>query len=89
MCGIAGWYRRGVASGRQDGDRASVRHDRRSSPRRHFAEPQLRGLDPLEQFMLADITVYMPGSLLNRLDRESMAASLEARVPFLGHKFVE
>ena len=42
-----------------------------------------------KQFMLADITVHMPGSLLNRLDRASMAASLEARVPFLGHKFVE
>ena len=57
--------------------------------REYFADPDLRQLDPLEQFMLADITVHMPGSLLNRLDRGSMAASLEARVPFLGHKFVE
>lgn len=39
--------------------------------------------------MLADITLHMPSSLLNRTDRASMAASLEARVPFLGHKFVE
>jgi asparagine synthase (glutamine-hydrolysing) len=39
--------------------------------------------------MLADITVHMPGSLLNRLDRTSMAHSLEARVPFLSHKFVD
>jgi asparagine synthase (glutamine-hydrolysing) len=31
----------------------------------------------------------MPGSLLNRLDRGSMAHSLEARVPFLSHKFVD
>ena len=45
--------------------------------------------DPLDQFMLADITVHMPGSLLNRLDRGSMAPSLEARVPFLSHKFVD
>jgi asparagine synthase (glutamine-hydrolysing) len=31
----------------------------------------------------------MPGSLLNRLDRGSMAHSLEARVPFLSHGFVD
>src|SRR5690606_332871 len=46
-------------------------------------------LGPLEQFMLADVTVHMPGSLLNRLDRASMAHSLEARVPFLSHDFVD
>jgi asparagine synthase (glutamine-hydrolysing) len=55
----------------------------------YFANPELRRLGPLEQFMLADITLHMPSSLLNRTDRASMAASLEARVPFLGHKFVE
>lgn len=31
----------------------------------------------------------MPGPLLNRLDRASMAHSLEARVPFLSHQFVD
>jgi asparagine synthase (glutamine-hydrolysing) len=55
----------------------------------YFADPELRRLGPLEQFMLADITLHMPSSLLHRTDRASMAASLEARVPFLGHKFVE
>jgi asparagine synthase (glutamine-hydrolysing) len=55
----------------------------------YFAGPEARGLSPLEQFMLADITVHMPGSLLNRLDRASMAHSLEARVPFLSHRFVD
>jgi asparagine synthase (glutamine-hydrolysing) len=55
----------------------------------YFGSPDARGLDPFEQFMLADITVHMPGSLLNRLDRASMAHSLEARVPFLSHEFVD
>ena len=55
----------------------------------YFSDPATRSLDPLEQFMLADITVHMPGSLLNRLDRTSMAHSLEARVPFLSHRFVD
>ncbi|MFL6727836.1 MAG: asparagine synthase (glutamine-hydrolyzing) [Sphingomicrobium sp.] len=43
----------------------------------------------IEQFMLGDLTVHMPASLLQRLDRASMAHSLEARVPFLSHRFVE
>ena len=55
----------------------------------YFPDPADRALGPLEQFMLADITVHMPGSLLNRLDRASMAHSLEARVPFLSHRFVD
>ncbi|HJQ18502.1 MAG TPA: asparagine synthase (glutamine-hydrolyzing) [Allosphingosinicella sp.] len=55
----------------------------------YFASPEVRRLDPLQQFMLADLTVHMPGSLLNRLDRGSMAHSLEARVPFLSHGFVD
>ena len=39
--------------------------------------------------MIGDLTVHMPASLLQRLDRASMAHSLEARVPFLSHRFVE
>src|SRR5205085_2678714 len=37
----------------------------------YFADGEAQALDPLEQFMLADLTVHMPGSLLNRLDRAS------------------
>ncbi len=55
----------------------------------YFAAPEFRSLAPLQQFLLADLTVHMPGSLLNRLDRASMAHSLEARVPFLSHRFVD
>ena len=57
--------------------------------REYFGSEVARRLDPLQQFMLADISVHMPGSLLNRLDRGSMAHSLEARVPFLSHGFVD
>ena len=55
----------------------------------HFTSEQVARLSPLEQFMLADLTVHMPSSLLNRLDRASMAHSLEARVPYLSHDFVD
>jgi asparagine synthase (glutamine-hydrolysing) len=54
----------------------------------HFANAQ-PALPELEQFMLGDLTVHMQASLLQRLDRASMAHSLEARVPFLSHKFVD
>jgi asparagine synthase (glutamine-hydrolysing) len=51
--------------------------------------PEHRSLSPLEQLMMGDITIHMPGSLLNRLDKGSMAHSLEARVPFLSREFVD
>jgi asparagine synthase (glutamine-hydrolysing) len=55
----------------------------------HFPGSESGSLDPLQQFMLADLTVHMPASLLNRLDQTSMAHSLEARVPFLSHGLVD
>jgi asparagine synthase (glutamine-hydrolysing) len=55
----------------------------------YFGAADVRNLDPLQQFMLADLTVHMPSSLLHRLDRTSMAHSLEARVPFLSHDLVD
>jgi asparagine synthase (glutamine-hydrolysing) len=54
----------------------------------HFLGAQ-EGLSELEQLALGDLTVHMPASLLQRLDRSSMASSLEARVPFLSHRFVD
>ncbi|MGZ2411663.1 asparagine synthase (glutamine-hydrolyzing) [Sphingomonas sp. F9_3S_D5_B_2] len=55
----------------------------------YFADPQAQALTPLQQFMLADLTAHMPPSHLSRLDRTSMAFSLEARVPFLSHALVD
>lgn len=43
----------------------------------------------LNQFLFADLTLNMPSAMLPRLDRASMAHSLEARVPFLSHKLVD
>ena len=39
--------------------------------------------------MLGDLSVHLPASLCQRLDRSTMAHSLEARVPFLSHRLVE
>jgi len=43
----------------------------------------------LDEMQYLDIKVWLPDNLLLRGDRMSMAAGLEARVPFLDHRLVE
>ncbi len=45
--------------------------------------------DPINQVLLMDMRLYLENDILVKLDRASMMASLEGRVPLLNNDFVE
>lgn len=46
-------------------------------------------LDDIDTMLYTDLHTYLPGALLPKVDMTCMAASLEARSPFLDHELLE
>jgi asparagine synthase (glutamine-hydrolysing) len=59
------------------------------APIRRRFEERTRGHEPLDWMSYVDLNLRLPELLLMRVDKMSMGVSLETRVPFLDHKFVE
>ena len=47
------------------------------------------GRDPLQRAVAADFATWLPGDILVKADRASMATALEVRAPFLDQKMIE
>jgi asparagine synthase (glutamine-hydrolysing) len=55
----------------------------------HDLAGKVKTNEPLDRLLYTDSKTYLPGDILTKVDRMSMAASLETRAPLLDHKLIE
>jgi asparagine synthase (glutamine-hydrolysing) len=60
-----------------------------SVPVPRWQDLALASLNSVERMMVRDATGYLPDDILTKVDRASMAVSLEARAPYLDHRLYE
>jgi len=64
-------------------------HGHRAEDRTILAMRDAPAVDALSRAQYADLKIRLPGDILTRSDRTSMALGLEMREPFLDHRLIE
>jgi asparagine synthetase B (glutamine-hydrolysing) len=70
-------------------ERAALLGEHIHSSRFDEIEQEAESLDPLSQMLLLEARLRLPDRINLRLDRTSMAQSIEARAPFMEHTVME
>ena len=76
-------------SGFAPAQRAFLQDAKRLPSLVHWREPETQAQSPIEQLMAVDFANYLPEYILRKSDLCTMAHGLEARAPFLDHRFVQ